>query len=131
MEFSVDIQVRDSELDLYGVVNNAVYAQYFQHARHEYLHTLGMDAALVAKQGQAWALSELKLRFVTGLVSRDRARVTARVTQVSGVRVVFAQEIVRADGTLAAEAEAVAVMLNGQGRPMRIPPDVRRLLETP
>lgn len=35
-EFILSFTVRDYECDLTGVVNNAVYQNYLEHARHEY-----------------------------------------------------------------------------------------------
>ena len=35
--YSLEMTVRDYECDLQGVVNNAVYQNYLEHARHEYL----------------------------------------------------------------------------------------------
>ncbi|NSW95739.1 MAG: acyl-CoA thioesterase, partial [Bacteroidales bacterium] len=35
--FRLEFTVRDYECDLQGVVNNANYQHYLEHARHEYL----------------------------------------------------------------------------------------------
>ena len=44
-DFEIELDVRDSECDLQGVVNNAVYQNYFEHARRRYLITNGFDFA--------------------------------------------------------------------------------------
>jgi acyl-CoA thioester hydrolase len=49
--FSVSFKVRDYELDMQGIVNNSVYFNYLEHARHEYLITKGVDVAALAKEG--------------------------------------------------------------------------------
>lgn len=127
--FSLDFQVRDYELDQYGVVNNAVYLNYLEHTRHEFLIAVGLDAAGVARQGRALALSELQVRFLRPLGSRERFRVGLLLERLTGARAVFRQEIARlADDAPVLEALATAVWLDGRGRPHRIPPPVREAL---
>ncbi len=43
--------VRDYECDLQGVVNNAVYQNYLEHARHVFLKEQGIDFAALAREG--------------------------------------------------------------------------------
>ena len=50
MTFKVDFKVRHYECDLQGIVNNSVYFNYLEHARHEFLFSNGVDFALLAKQ---------------------------------------------------------------------------------
>ena len=130
MAFTLDLEVRDYELDQYGVVNNAVYLRYLEHARHGFLIALGMDAAQVARSGRSLALSEIHVAYRTPLRSRDAFTVTARIAAVSGARVTFAQAIhKRGEAKAAVEATAVAVFLDGQGRPQRVEGALRALFE--
>ncbi len=127
--FSLEFQVRDYELDHYGVVNNAVYAQYLEHARHELLQGLAIDSAALAASGRSIALSSLFLRFRSSLRSRERFRVTILITELRGVRMVVQQKILRLPGDeLVVEAEAGAAFLDERGRPLRLDPAHREKL---
>jgi YbgC/YbaW family acyl-CoA thioester hydrolase len=127
-EFALDLQVRDYELDQYGVVNNAVYLRYLEHGRHEFLRSLGIDPAAVARSGRALALSEIHVAYKRPLRSRGAFRVRLWVRFVGGARVSFGQAIETLPGGSAVlEAEAVAVFLDEQGRPLRVDPEHRRL----
>ncbi len=51
---NLEFSVRDYECDLAGMVNNASYLNYLEHARHQFLKGRGID---FAQLGPGWHLS--------------------------------------------------------------------------
>ena len=43
--FETEMEVRDYECDIQGIVNNANYLHYTEHTRHLYLQSLGVSFA--------------------------------------------------------------------------------------
>ncbi len=117
-DFSMDMQVRDYECDLQGVVNNAVYQNYLEHCRHEYLKTLGIDFAELTGQGVHLVLVRAELDYKFPLRSGDRFRVGTTIERVSPLRFAFEQDIFRyPDQRLVLHAKIIGTAVNEKGRP--------------
>ncbi len=114
----LEFLVRDYECDMQGVVNNAVYQNYLEHARHEFIKTLGIDFAEMARQKINLVVVRAELDYKRPLVSGDCFRVLTRMEKISPVRYGFIQEIHRvADEALMLKGRIIGTALNERGRP--------------
>ena len=114
----LEFSVRDYECDLQGVVNNAVYQNYLEHARHEFLRSRGIDFAEVTAAGINLVVVRAELDYHKSLVSGDRFSVRSRLQRSSRLRFEFHQQILRLPGeTLMLSARITGTSLNRQGRP--------------
>ena len=108
--FGLEFTVRDYECDLQGVVNNANYQHYLEHARHEYLVSRGVSFADLHHEGLDLIVSRVEIDYKYPLRSRDRFEVRLRVEREGNVRLAFYQEIKRIpDGKLIVQAKVTGV----------------------
>ena len=96
--FELEFDVRDYECDLQGVVNNAVYLNYLEHARHRHLRSLGLDFAQLHEQGCDLVITRAEVDYRSPLRSGDRFVVRLSLGRESRLRFVFAQTIHRLPG---------------------------------
>jgi acyl-CoA thioester hydrolase len=127
--FRLEFKVRDYECDLQGVVNNGVYMNYLEHARHEYLLEQGIDFAALAADGINLVVVRAELDYRSPLRSGDRFVVTLRVDRPSRLRFRFRQSIERLpDGRPVLQGVVTGTAVDSRGRPT-LPPDLTNLLE--
>lgn len=112
---TVTLKVRDYECDLQGIVNNANYQHYIEHARHEFLHTENVSFADLHARGIDAVVARINMQFKQPLTSGDEFIVGTNVVK-EGIKFVFHQDIYRAsDQRLVFSAEVVIVtLINGR-----------------
>lgn len=93
--FSLRFIVRDYECDLQGVVNNANYQHYLEHARHEFLISKGVSFFELHKDGIDLIVTKVEIEYKYPLRSRDEFIVTVSIQREGNVRILFIQEIFR------------------------------------
>ncbi|MBQ0073759.1 MAG: acyl-CoA thioesterase [Prevotella sp.] len=108
-------KVRDYECDLQGIVNNANYQHYLEHARHEFLLSKNVSFAELHEQGIDCVVSGIEMRFKVPLKSRDEYAVRINLKK-EGLRYIFLQDIYRlSDDKLCLKAKVEAVcIVNGR-----------------
>lgn len=98
--FEFAAEVRDYECDMHGVVNNAVYLNYLEHARRSFLKSKGLSFAKLSAQGVKLLMVEVSVKYQRSLVSGDGYLVRLGVKHANGL-LVFTGDIFRApDGLL-------------------------------
>ena len=114
----IEFKVRDYECDIQGVVNNGVYQNYLEHARHEFLQSRGINFAEVTAAGINLVVTRAELDYKNSLVSNDHFVVRSLVRQLSRVRFEFKQDLFRLpDEKLMLAASITGTSLNQRGRP--------------
>jgi acyl-CoA thioester hydrolase len=123
-EFEYEMEVRDYELDVQGVVNNAVYQQYLEHARHQYLKWKGLDFVKLHDEGTDAVVHKVELTYKRSLVDSNRFKVKIWAEQKGYVRFVFHQNIYRIpDNELILEGLVTAVFMH-KGKAIKPPEHV-------
>lgn len=87
--------VRDYECDLQGVVNNANYQHYLEHARHEFLISRGISFIDLHNEGIDLTVTRVEIEYKYPLRSRDRFIVKTFIRRNGNVRIDFHQDIFR------------------------------------
>ena len=116
--FILPMSVRDYECDMQGIVNNSVYQNYLEHARHEYLKAVGMDFKMYAQEGVNLVVVRAELDYKYPLESGDKLIVGLNMVRESKLKFVFYQDIFREkDKKLILKAKITGTALNRRGRP--------------
>lgn len=123
-DFEFEMHVRDYELDTQGVVNNSVYQNYLEHARHQYLKEVGLNFNNLHQNGTDAVVHKVELEYRKPLVGDDRFVVRIKIRQQGHVRFIFDQDIYRQpDDVLILKGVVTTVFMNN-ARPIRPPKEV-------
>ena len=127
-EFSVELAVRDYECDLQGIVNNAVYQNYLEHARHEFLKTRDVDFAELTASGIHVMVIKAELDYLRSLRPGDRFDVSVMTDRISRLRMGFTQVItLQTSGAAVMKARFTVAAVDERGKPC-FPEQLERLL---
>lgn len=129
-DFTLEMSVRDHECDMQGIVNNAVYLNYLEHARHECMKSVGIDFRRSTLMGIHFVVVRAEIDYKSALTSGDSFVVGLSLIRETRLRMVFYQDIHRLpDQKLVVKARITATALNRQGRP-EIPKEVEDVIRT-
>src|SRR5574342_721060 len=120
--FKLELEVRDYECDIEGIVNNAIYLNYLEHARHLFLRDKGYDFARLSRQGILLVVIRIEADYLYPLRSGDRFCVTTGLERISKLRFGFSQDIFRLpDNKSILKAKVFGTSLNAAGQPKYFP----------
>ena len=124
---TLEFTVRDYECDIQGVVNNANYQHYLEHARHEFLISKGLSFSKLHEEGTDLIVTRVEIDYKYPLRSHDHFVVRTNIEREGNVRLVFIQDIFRMpDEKLIVKAKVTGVATR-KGRPIA-PGDIISIL---
>ncbi|MFV0346347.1 MAG: acyl-CoA thioesterase [Bacteroidales bacterium] len=108
-EFELPSEVRDYECDLQGIVNNSVYQNYLEHARHKMIRMMKLDFKELFDDGIVLVAARVNLQYKAPLKSGDEFLVKSSLC-LDGLKLIFNQKIIRSvDNVVALKGEVTAV----------------------
>ncbi len=123
------IQVRWGELDPYNHVNHAVYSSYLEHARVAALGKLDRGMEALTASGHQVVIVRSDVHFKASATAGDELLITTRISELRGASMVWHQTIDHGEDRIV-EARIHAAFVSTEGRPTRIPNDLRQALGT-
>jgi acyl-CoA thioester hydrolase len=110
-DFQLDMQVRDYECDLQGIVNNSVYQNYLEHCRHKFLEKIGLSFAQMHTDGIDAVVIRAELNYKFPLRPGDDFIVQLKMAKQGRLRIIFNQQVIRkTDSQLMVDARITAVL---------------------
>jgi len=113
--------VRTYECDGYNHVNNAVYLNFLEYGRMEFLHAIGFDYKGIIKAGFYLYVTHIDIYYKASAVLDDELQISVEPCKLGKISGEFLQTITKKDGTLCAEARVSWACVNTEGRPSKIP----------
>lgn len=122
-----ELQIRFGDIDRLGHVNNAVYAQFFDIGRVEFLQRYMPGLRFDSK---TLVLVHLETDFIRPVFEHDRIAVETFMEKIGGKSITMMQEIRDEAGVLRARCRSVLSTLDmADGGSFPMPPEWRAVLE--
>jgi acyl-CoA thioester hydrolase len=122
------VRVYYEDTDFSGRVYHASHLRFLERGRTEWLRSRGFaHRDLAENSGVAFAVRSLQIEYLAPSMMDDLLQVETSVAAARGASIKFQQRILLDDNELVTAAVLVAAIRDG--RPARIPADLRRLLQ--
>ncbi len=121
MKYSTTLTVRSYELDAYNHVNNAIYLNYLEYARIEFLNSINFDYAALLEAGFFLFVSRVDIQYKAPAKLFDQLTIEVEPVKLGKVSGTFRQRILNQHGELCAEADVSWGCVDKTGRPSRFP----------
>lgn len=118
--YELEFKVRDYECDIQGIVNNAVYQNYLEHTRHEFLRSTGNDFAQLHTQGIDPVVIKSELEYKAPLRSGDVFVVKLLMQRVSFVKFQFVEDVFLKGSDRPVLLGTITCAVTMGGRPVKI-----------
>jgi acyl-CoA thioester hydrolase len=125
-----EVRVRYAETDQMGRAHHMSYVAWFELGRTEMMRQNGLSYADMERRGVLLPVVRLEVDYLGSIGYEDLINVHTTVADVRSRRVQFDYRVVSQEGDqLLAEATSVLICMGRDGRPRRMPEDIRIALD--
>lgn len=128
MAHRFELQVYYEDTDMAGIVYYANYLRFIERARSDWVRQLGIDQLKMKQDGIVFAVRRVEADYLSPAVFEDSLVVHTTVKHLTAARMVMAQSVMRADEVLF-QADVTIVCIGSGGRPVKLPAELRSLLD--
>lgn len=122
-------EVRSYEIDYQGIVNNALYFNYFDQTRVEHLSALGISWFGLHDKGIDAVLIHIDMSIKSTLSMFDKFYVTSKIERLGKLRIIFHQKIFKVPGDiLVSESTNTVVCVSKKTKKPIMPKEVEDLI---
>ncbi|MEJ6397176.1 tol-pal system-associated acyl-CoA thioesterase [Yoonia sp. 208BN28-4] len=127
MTHQLPVRVYYEDTDMAGIVYYANYLKYIERGRSELVEELGLNQRVMRDAGIVFVVTRVEADYLAPARLDDRLTVLTTHTAASPVRWMFEQEV-RRDKQVLFKAIVTAVCMTTEGKPTRLPAELRRKL---
>ncbi|MEM8884905.1 MAG: thioesterase family protein [Planctomycetota bacterium] len=125
-----NFEARSYELDPYGHLNNAVYVNWLEQGRLDYLRARGESYTSIPDRLGVWVVVvRQELDYRAQVEMGDRLALTTQIEHLGNSSFRFDQRLRFEDGRAACDAKVTMVCVDGAGKSAPMPAELRGLLE--
>lgn len=128
--YDVNVQVAESEftvqetdLDVFGHVNNSAYLRLFENARWDIISAAGIDLNHILKTEVGPVILEVDIKFLKEIRAREKIRIRSQVIEYQGRVGMMEQKISGSGGEVRAQAKFKFGIFDLKLRKLIAPPD--------
>ena len=127
-DFTWPTRVYWEDTDGGGVVYHANYLRFIERARSDWVRQLGNDQNAMRDAGIVWVVRHIECDYRAAARFEDDLIIETGLNSLSGARLVMDQTVRRGDEVIFT-AKVTAVCMTAQGRPVRLPAEIRALMK--
>lgn len=128
-QYEMDIVIQETDLDVFGHVNNAAYLRLFENARWQFITEKGVGLKQIQTSGIGPVLLEVNIKYLKELKARDRVKIVSEFYPFEGKIAKIKQSMMNEKGQSCCVAEFVIAVFDIHARRIIDPPDQWRNME--
>ena len=128
-EFKYTTRIYYEDTDAGGVVYYANYLKFLERARSEAIYSLGLsNKELLDKEGIIIIVKSCNIEYKKPAKFEDEIQIISKIKEVKNSSFKM-QQIIQKNMTIISEAEILLVTVNKEGKPVRIPNLLKKLID--